>query len=313
MLRLGRGGPRGVDAPSVVRAVPLLYFRLRPHSRLQEQPAGCGAGFRAARVGGRAALFRGLFVRRRAPAADPGPELPRFRGGDRLRGPRRGFLRGPRAAQTVVSADRHDEDPARPAFPDFAQDGAQRGHQVGALRVHGLHLDRRRAADRPLAVVDGQGFHARGDRRGVLRRGAQEGICELHDAHLADDALRQLDRPGRAAPRLPGYAAQLRLHQTHLLRRQRIQPSQHEHRRRRPVHAAGYDPRQRERHPLAARHAARKDMGRHGLVDEPAALLRFGLPLLPAGGAHLRRLGALVAGALLRHGGLRSGGDALGI
>ena len=29
-----------------------------------------------------------------------------------------------------------------PRFPDLAQDGAQRGHQVGAPRVHGLHFDR---------------------------------------------------------------------------------------------------------------------------------------------------------------------------
>ena len=200
MLWLGGCGPRGGDAPDARRAVVLLYFRLRPHSRLQEQPPQRGARRRTSGVGGRAALLGGLFVRRGASAADAGPELPRLRGGDRLRGPRHRFLRGPRAAETVVSADHDHQDPPRPPFPDFAQDGAQRGHQVGALRVHGLHLDRRRAADRPLAVVDGQGFHARGDRRGVLRRGAQEGICELHDAHLADDALRQLDRPGRAAP-----------------------------------------------------------------------------------------------------------------
>ena len=230
MLRLGGCGPRGGDAPDARRAVVLLYFRLRPHSRLQEQPPSADDGPRAARVGGGTPLFGGLFVRRGASAADPGPELSRFRGGDRLRGPRLRFLRGPRAAETVVSADHDHQDPPRPPFPDFAQDGAQRGHQVGPLRVHGLHLDRCRAADRPLAVADGQGVHARRNRRGLLRRGAREGFFELHDARLADDALGRLDRPGRAAPCLPRDAPQLRLHQEPLFRGQRLQPPQYEHR-----------------------------------------------------------------------------------
>ena len=57
---------------------------------------------------------------------------------------------------------------------------------------------------------------------------------------------------------------------------------EHEHRRGRPVHAAGDDARERERDPLAAGHAAREGVGRSGLVDEPAALLRVVVPLLSA-------------------------------
>ena len=207
MLRLGRHRPCGGRAGHVRRAAVLLYFRLRPDSRLQEQPPQRGARRRTSGVGGCAALLGGLFVRRGASAADAGPELPRLRGGDRLRGPRLRFLRGPRAAQTVVPADRDDQDPPRPALPDFAQDGAQRRHQVGAPRAYGLHFDRRLPADRPLAVAHGQGLHAGRDRRGLLRRGAQKGLFELHDARLAHDALGRLARPRRAAPRLPGPTA----------------------------------------------------------------------------------------------------------
>ena len=44
--------------------------------------------------------------------------------------------------------------------------------------------------------------------------------------------------------------------------------------------------------------AARKDVGRHGLVDEPAALLRLGVPLLSADGPQLYPVGAGITLAL---------------
>ena len=53
-----------------------------------------------------------------------------------------------------------------------------------------------------------------------------------------------------------------------------------------------------------------KNVGRHGLVDEPAALFRLGLPLLSPRGEDLRPLGDRFAGALFRHGGLRPCGHA---
>ena len=168
---------------------------------------------------------------------------PRFRGGDRLRRPRFRFLRGARAAETVVPPNRDDQDSPRSPLSHLAQDGAQRGHQVGALRVHGLHFDRCRPPDRPLAGIDGQGLYAGRDRCGLLRRGAQERLCELHDARLAHDALRRLDRPCRTPKPLPGNAPQHRVYEEHLFRLQGVQPSQHEYRRGRPLHAEGHDAR----------------------------------------------------------------------
>ena len=243
MLRLGRHCPRRGRARHVRRAVVLLYFRLRPYSRLQEQPPPGRAGGRSPGVGRHPALLGGLFVRRGTAAADPGAELPRFRGGDRLRRPRFRFLRGARAAETVVPPNRDDQDSPRSPLSHLAQDGAQRGHQVGALRVHGLHFDRCRPPDRPLAGIDGQGLYAGRDRCGLLRRGAQERLCELHDARLAHDALRRLDRPCRTPKPLPGNAPQHRVYEEHLFRLQGVQPSQHEYRRGRPLHAEGHDAR----------------------------------------------------------------------
>ena len=101
---------------------------------------------------------------------------PRFRGGDRLRRPRFRFLRGARAAETVVPPNRDDQDSPRSPLSHLAQDGAQRGHQVGALRVHGLHFDRCRPPDRPLAGIDGQGLYAGRDRCGLLRRGRRKAL-----------------------------------------------------------------------------------------------------------------------------------------
>ena len=62
---------------------------------------------------------------------------------------------------------------------------------------------------------------------------------------------------------------------------------------------------------LAPRLAARKNVGRHGLVDEPAALLRLGVPLLSADGPQLYPVGAGIALALLPDGRLCGCGDAV--
>ena len=93
-------------------------------------------------------------------------------------------------------------------------------------------------------------------------------------------------------------------------RGQRLQPPEHEHRRGRPLPAADHHPGQRERHPLAAGHAVREDVGRAALVDEPAALLRLLGALLPRGRAELHPLGDDLPRALLPHGALRPGGHA---
>lgn len=151
--------------------------------------------------------------------------------------------------------------------------------------------------DRPLAGIDGQGLYAGRDRCGLLRRGAQERLCELHDARLAHDALRRLDRPCRAPKPLPGNAPQHRVYEEHLFRLQGVQPSQHEYRRGRPLHAEGHDARQCERDPLAACDVARENVGRYALVDGAVALLRFGIRVLSAAGEELHPVGTGVAGA----------------
>ena len=129
--------------------VVLLYFRLRTDSRLQEQPPGGDAGPRTAVSVIVRCFRRTTRLSRRLPLI-LAQAYPDFEVVIVYVGHDSGFLRGSHAAQTVVSADHDHENPPRPPFSDFAQDGAQREHQVGALRTHDLHLDRCRTR-RPTA------------------------------------------------------------------------------------------------------------------------------------------------------------------
>ena len=230
-----------------------------------------------------------------APAADPGPELPRFRGGDRLRGPRCGFLRGPRAAQTVVSADRHDEDPARPAFPRFR--ARWRSTWASSRRITSAWSSLRPTpmpqTDRWLSLM-AKGFMRGEIVSGVLRRGAQGRVF----ANYTMRTWRMMHSANWIAGPCGRRAYRGTLHNYGFTKRIYFGANGFSHLNMNIGEDDLFMQQVMTRdnvssHPLAARHAARKDIGRHGLVDEPAALLRFGLPLFTAGGAHLRRAGRL--------------------